>query len=138
MARSPRAIARCVLPTPGGPRKVGDAVHPGVRLAIEVPPLRNSTAGQKLYFTYFTPLSTRPFGLRPVGLAQPRLEPQGEVEKRRVPVGHAGVVPPEDDDLRVVVETGARETAEALEGIHVTAHEARDVRAPDELDIQEP
>jgi hypothetical protein len=96
---------------------VGHAVHPGVRLVVEIHAVDDSTAGQKLCFTYLTPLFDAPFRLRAVRAAQARLEadPQGEVQKGRVPVRHAGGVPAQDHDLRVVIETGARQTAEALD-----------------------
>ena len=78
--------------------------------------------------------------LGPIRATPPRLEadPEREVQKRGVPVRHAGGVPPQDHDLRIVVEARPRQAAEALEGIQVAADEARDIGAADELDIEQP
>jgi len=119
---------------------VGHAVHPGVRLVVEIHAVLEFHRRPEVVLHVLDAALDAPFRLRAVRAAQPRLEaePQGEVQKRRVPVRHAGGVSPQDHHFRIVVEAGARQAAEALEGVQMAADEARDVGAPDELDIEQP
>ena len=119
---------------------VGHAVAPLQPLAVQIGVIGEPDAGPDVALDVLHPALHFSLRLRPVGLAQSRLEahPLGEVRHPPVPHRPGLLVTAQGHHLGVVAEAPPRRPAQVLEGVHVTLDEGGGVRSPDQLHVAGP